>query len=50
MEKAKKYLFFRPLAEGDPDVLLSGNVNVDKAGEITFDTDSGHLVIASQSH
>lgn len=50
MEIAKKYLFFRPFAEGDPDVLLSGNVNVNKAGDVKFDTSSGHLVIVSPSH
>lgn len=44
IDLAKKHLFYRPLAAEDPDVLLSGNVYVNNGGEITFDTDSGHLV------
>lgn len=44
MDIAKKYLFFRPLADKSPDVLLSGNVYVNDAGDVSFDTNTGHLV------
>lgn len=43
VESATKYNIFRPLAEGDPDILLSGNINKYEPNFYQQDNDVSHL-------
>ncbi len=43
MEMVEKHIFFRPMTETGEDVLLSGNVVVDKKGNVSLDPQGQHL-------
>lgn len=43
IEAAEKYLFYRPLVEGDPDILFSGKYHSYYAGDGTANPADGQL-------
>lgn len=43
MVAANKHLFFRPMLPGDPDILVSGNADVDAENNINLDPELEHL-------
>lgn len=43
MDAAKDHLFYRPMVPDNDDILMSGNVNVDGAGNPELDPETEHL-------
>ena len=43
MDVAKKNLLYRPMSEGDQDILLSGSAHMDDGGKVILDPQGQHL-------